>query len=148
MLRDIIVRLNTERSMTIFMNTHLPAKVTKTCTSIGILRAGELIYHDPLEPTLRLFPAQDAVEEIYLQSAHQWKCRVSVILTVVGQEIRSAFRERLAIALLMVSLGMTLVSAAIGWFSHHTVMSVYSGTVLQLARDIPNSFTNVSPLKW
>jgi len=66
MLRDIIVRLNTELGMTIFMNTHLLAEVTKTCTSIGILRSGQLIYHDSLERTLRSFPAQDSLEEIYL----------------------------------------------------------------------------------
>jgi ABC-2 type transport system ATP-binding protein len=66
MLRDIIVRLNAELGMTIFMNTHLLAEVSKTCTSIGILRAGELIYHDSLERTLRSFPAQDSLEEIYL----------------------------------------------------------------------------------
>lgn len=66
MLRDIIVRLNGELGMTIFMNTHLLAEVTKTCTSIGILRSGQLIYHDSLERTLRSFPGQDSLEEIYL----------------------------------------------------------------------------------
>jgi ABC-2 type transport system ATP-binding protein len=66
MLRDTIVRLNTDLGMTIFMNTHLLAEVTKTCKSIGILREGELIYHDSLERTLSSFPAQDSLEEIYL----------------------------------------------------------------------------------
>jgi ABC-2 type transport system ATP-binding protein len=66
LLRDTIVRLNAELGMTIFMNTHLLAEVTKTCTSIGILREGHLIYHDSLERTLRSFPAQDSLEEIYL----------------------------------------------------------------------------------
>jgi ABC-2 type transport system ATP-binding protein len=67
MLRDTILRLNKEMGMTIFMNTHLLAEVTKTCTSIGILRAGSLIYHDSLERTLRSFPAQDSLEDIYLR---------------------------------------------------------------------------------
>lgn len=67
MLRETIARLNRELGMTIFMNTHLLAEVTKTCTSIGILRAGHLIYHDSLERTLRSFPAQDSLEEIYLR---------------------------------------------------------------------------------
>ncbi len=67
MLRDTIIRLNRELGMTIFMNTHLLAEVTKTCTSIGILRAGRLIYHDSLERTLGSFPGQDSLEEIYLQ---------------------------------------------------------------------------------
>jgi ABC-2 type transport system ATP-binding protein len=67
MLRDTIVRLNRELGMTIFMNTHLLAEVAKTCTNIGILRGGDLIYHDSLERTLRSFPAQDCLEEIYLR---------------------------------------------------------------------------------
>lgn len=66
MLRDTILRLNREMGMTIFMNTHLLAEVTKTCTSIGILRNGRLIYHDSLERTLSSFPAQDSLEDIYM----------------------------------------------------------------------------------
>jgi ABC-2 type transport system ATP-binding protein len=66
LLRDTIVRLNRELGMTIFMNTHLLAEVSKTCTSIGILRDGHLIYHDSLERTLCSFPGQDSLEEIYL----------------------------------------------------------------------------------
>jgi ABC-2 type transport system ATP-binding protein len=66
LLRDTIIRLNRELGMTVFMNTHLLAEVSKTCSSIGILRDGRLIYHDSLENTLRSFPAQDSLEEIYL----------------------------------------------------------------------------------
>lgn len=66
MLRDTIIRLNRELGMTIFMNTHLLAEVTKTCTSIGILSSGRLIHHDSLQGTLASFPAQDSLEEIYL----------------------------------------------------------------------------------
>jgi len=65
----------------------------------------------------------------------------------VRQEIRSSFRERLAIALLVVFLGMALASAAIGWSAHHTVMNVYNATVTQLGRDVPNPFANVSALE-
>jgi ABC-2 type transport system permease protein len=71
---------------------------------------------------------------------------MSALLTVAGQEIRSAARERLAIALLVVFLGMTIASAAIGWSSHHTVMSVYNETVLQMGRHVPNPFANTSAL--
>jgi ABC-2 type transport system ATP-binding protein len=53
--------------MTIFMNTHLLHEVTKTCSSIGILRAGRLIHHDSLERTLSSFPEQSSLEEIYLR---------------------------------------------------------------------------------
>jgi ABC-2 type transport system ATP-binding protein len=65
-LRDTIIRLNREMGVTIFMNTHLLAEVTKTCTSIGILSSGRLIYQDSMERTLAAFPAQDSLEDIYL----------------------------------------------------------------------------------
>lgn len=66
-LREIIVKLNHELGMTIFMNTHLLSEVTKTCTSIGVLRNGELIYQDSLIHTLKSFPDQASLEDIYLQ---------------------------------------------------------------------------------
>ncbi len=65
-LREIVVSLNRELGMTIFMNTHLLSEVTKTCTSIGILRQGELAYQDSLAATLEAFPGEDSLEEIYL----------------------------------------------------------------------------------
>lgn len=66
-LRDVIVSLNRDLGMTIFMNTHLLSEVSKTCTSIGVLRQGNLVYHDSLEATLRAFPSEESLEEIYLQ---------------------------------------------------------------------------------
>ena len=65
-LREIIVALNRDLGMTVFMNTHLLSEVTKTCTSIGILRHGELAYHDSLDATLAAFPGEDSLEAIYL----------------------------------------------------------------------------------
>ncbi|MBN9606011.1 MAG: ABC transporter ATP-binding protein [Actinomycetales bacterium] len=66
-LRDLIVRLNAELGMTVFMNTHLLSEVTKTCTSIGILRQGRLVHHDTLDATLRRFPGEESLEEIYFR---------------------------------------------------------------------------------
>lgn len=66
-LRETIVRLNHEYGITIFMNTHLLSEVTKTCTSIGILRGGHLVHHESLEKTLSAFPGEDSLEEIYFQ---------------------------------------------------------------------------------
>lgn len=65
-LRDIVVALNRDLGMTVFMNTHLLSEVTKTCTSIGVLRHGELAYHETLEATLAAFPGEDSLEAIYL----------------------------------------------------------------------------------
>ena len=66
-LRDIIVRLNKEKGMTIFMNTHLLSEVAKTCTSIGVLNRGRLIYNESLEKTLMDFPDEASLETIYIQ---------------------------------------------------------------------------------
>jgi ABC-2 type transport system ATP-binding protein len=68
-LRNIIIRLNRELGMTVFMNTHLLGEVTRTCTSIGILSAGQLIYQDSIAATMNSFPGQDSLEQIYLSIA-------------------------------------------------------------------------------
>ncbi|OIQ85749.1 putative ABC transporter ATP-binding protein YxlF [mine drainage metagenome] len=70
-LREIIVGLNRDLGMTIFMNTHLLAEVTRTCTSIGILSAGTLAYHASMEATTRAFPGEASLEDIYLQIESQ-----------------------------------------------------------------------------
>jgi ABC-2 type transport system ATP-binding protein len=65
-LRDIILRLNAEKGITIFMNTHLLQEVTKTCSTIGVLNHGSLIYVDSLSNTMRRFEDEQSLEEIYL----------------------------------------------------------------------------------
>jgi ABC-2 type transport system ATP-binding protein len=64
-LRDIIVRLNREMGMTIFMNTHLLSEVTAVCTSIGVLNSGKLIYLASVEDTLKKFKDEQSLEQIY-----------------------------------------------------------------------------------
>lgn len=66
-LRETIARLNGEFGMTIFMNTHLLSEVTKTCTSIGILRNGSLVHSDSMAATLAAFPGNDSLESVYFQ---------------------------------------------------------------------------------
>ena len=66
-LRELIVQLNAELGITVFMNTHLLSEVTRTCTSIGILREGKLVHHDTLQNTLGMFPEESSLEEIYFQ---------------------------------------------------------------------------------
>mgnify|MGYP001024569441 FL=1 len=65
-LREVIVGLNRDLGMTIFMNTHLLAEVTRTCTSIAILRSGRLAYHASMADTSAAFPDQESLEDIYL----------------------------------------------------------------------------------
>lgn len=64
-LRDIIVKLNREKGMTIFMNTHLLSEVAKTCTMIGVLNHGKLIYCDSLAHTMERFHDESSLEDVY-----------------------------------------------------------------------------------
>lgn len=65
-LREIIIRLNREKGMTIFMNTHMLSEVSKTCTTIAMLNQGKLSYIDTLENTMKKFKNQSSLEDIYL----------------------------------------------------------------------------------
>ena len=66
-LRETVLRLNRDLGMTVFMNTHLLSEVAKVCTTIGVLNHGELIYHDSLEETIRRFPDEASLEDIYVR---------------------------------------------------------------------------------
>ena len=66
MLRDLVMRLNTEFGMTIFMNTHLISEIAKTCTSIAVLSHGKLVYHDRIEAVTARYGDDAALEELYL----------------------------------------------------------------------------------
>jgi ABC-2 type transport system ATP-binding protein len=68
-LRDLIVRLNKQFGTTIFMNTHLISEVSKTCTSIGVLNQGKLVFHDTLKGVLAKFGDDTALEQLYLSMA-------------------------------------------------------------------------------
>jgi ABC-2 type transport system ATP-binding protein len=65
-LREIILKINKEKGITIFMNTHLLSEVSKTCTTICVLNHGSLIYKDSLENTIKKFKDDISLEDIYL----------------------------------------------------------------------------------
>ena len=52
--------------MTIFMNTHLISEIAKTCTSIGVLSQGMLVYHDTMEAVVTKYGDDTSLEELYL----------------------------------------------------------------------------------
>lgn len=65
-LRDLIVRLNREFGTTIFMNTHLISEIARTCTSIGVLNQGELVFRDTIEKVTARYGNDSSLEELYL----------------------------------------------------------------------------------
>jgi ABC-2 type transport system ATP-binding protein len=66
-LRETILRLNQDLGMTVFMNTHLLSEVARVCTTIGVLNQGDLIYKDSIEETIRRFPDEASLEDIYVR---------------------------------------------------------------------------------
>ena len=66
MLRELIARLNRDLGMTIFMNTHLISEVAKTCTSIGVLNNGALVFHDTMQAVVKKYGDDSSLEELYL----------------------------------------------------------------------------------
>jgi ABC-2 type transport system ATP-binding protein len=63
---DLIVKLNHEFGITIFMNTHQLSEAAKLCTSIGIMNHGRLVIADTLANVMQRFPDTPSLEEIYL----------------------------------------------------------------------------------
>jgi ABC-2 type transport system ATP-binding protein len=63
---ELIIRLNAELGITVFMNTHQLGQVAKLCSSIGIMNHGRLILTDRLESVLEAFPHHFSLEDVYL----------------------------------------------------------------------------------
>jgi ABC-2 type transport system ATP-binding protein len=70
-LRELILRLNRELGMTIFMNTHLLDEANKLCGQIGVLKQGRLIYSDTLENAFVEFGTEESLENIYFKIDHK-----------------------------------------------------------------------------
>jgi ABC-2 type transport system ATP-binding protein len=66
-LRELILRLNRELGMTIFMNTHLLDEANKLCGRIGVLKQGQLIYSDTLKNAFAEFGVEESLENIYFK---------------------------------------------------------------------------------
>lgn len=63
-LRRIVERLH-GRGMTIFMNTHLLSEVARSCTSIGVLAHGKLVFHDSMQAVADKYNEQ-SLEDLYV----------------------------------------------------------------------------------
>ncbi len=71
LLRDMILQLNRDQGMTIFMNTHLISEIARTCTSIAVLGHGRLIYHDRVEAVTARYGDAASIEALYLSLTPQ-----------------------------------------------------------------------------
>ena len=68
-LREIIEKLHA-RGMTIFMNTHLLSEVARSCTSIGVLAHGKLVFHDSLQAVADKYDER-SLEDLYVGVAER-----------------------------------------------------------------------------
>jgi ABC-2 type transport system ATP-binding protein len=62
-LRDTIDRLHAT-GMTVFMNTHLLSEVARSCTSIGVLAQGRLVFHDTMQSVAERYDER-GLEDLY-----------------------------------------------------------------------------------
>lgn len=72
-LREIIEKLH-GRGMTVFMNTHLLSEVARSCTSIGVLAHGKLVFHDTMQAVAEKYDER-SLEDLYVGVA---KCAPQV----------------------------------------------------------------------
>lgn len=63
-LREIVEKLH-GRGMTIFMNTHLLSEVARSCTSIGVLAHGRLVFHDSMKVVSEKYDER-SLEDLYV----------------------------------------------------------------------------------
>jgi ABC-2 type transport system ATP-binding protein len=75
---DLIVRLNREYGITVFLNTHQLSEVSKLCTSIGIMNHGRLVVADTLKNVTARFPNDQSLEDIYLHFGNGKAERISL----------------------------------------------------------------------
>lgn len=68
-LREIIEKLHA-RGMTIFMNTHLLSEVARSCTSIGVLAHGKLVFHDSMQAVAGKYDER-SLEDLYIGVAER-----------------------------------------------------------------------------
>ncbi|MFZ5752351.1 MAG: ABC transporter ATP-binding protein [Pseudomonadota bacterium] len=68
-LRGIIEKLHA-RGMTIFMNTHLLSEVARSCTSIGVLAHGKLVFHDTMQAVADKYDER-SLEDLYVGVAER-----------------------------------------------------------------------------
>jgi ABC-2 type transport system ATP-binding protein len=68
-IRELLVKLNKEKGITIFISSHLLSEIEKMCTHIGIIHKGEIQFEGTMEElSSRAENCNVLVETIYLES--------------------------------------------------------------------------------
>jgi ABC-2 type transport system ATP-binding protein len=70
-IRELLLKLNKELGITIFISSHLLDEVERICTHIGILNKGKLVFDDTME---KLKAKTNGAQKLYLtlKRARDW----------------------------------------------------------------------------
>ena len=74
-IRKLLVKINKEKGVTIFVSSHLLSEIEKMCTHIGIISKGTLNYEGTMEDLSRKF--ETCKIQITLDDAENWKEKLS-----------------------------------------------------------------------
>ena len=74
-IRKLLVKINKEKGVTIFVSSHLLSEIEKMCTHIGIISKGTLKYEGTMEDLSRKF--ETCKIQITLDDAENWKEKLS-----------------------------------------------------------------------
>ncbi|MCT4583190.1 MAG: ATP-binding cassette domain-containing protein [Flavobacteriales bacterium] len=73
-IRNLLIKLNQEKGITIFISSHLLAEIEKMCTHVGILKEGSLVFEGTMKKLIES-NSQKKIE-LSLQNSKKW---ISVI---------------------------------------------------------------------
>jgi ABC-2 type transport system ATP-binding protein len=74
-IRKLLVKINKQKGVTIFVSSHLLSEIEKMCTHIGIISKGVLKYEGTMEDLSRKF--ETCKIQITLDEAESWKEKLS-----------------------------------------------------------------------
>lgn len=74
-IRKLLVKINKEKGVTVFVSSHLLSEIEKMCTHIGIISKGVLKYEGTMEDLSRKF--ETCKIQITLDEAESWKGKLS-----------------------------------------------------------------------
>jgi len=79
-IRDMLIRLNREQDLTVFLSSHLLYEVQLTCQRVGIIRSGKLV-------------AADTIENLSSKLAGKGKMTIEFELSMVSPGLIQAIRD-------------------------------------------------------
>ena len=95
-IRELLIRLNQQLGITIFVSSHLLSEIEKTCTHIGIIHQGVMRYQDTLQEMKKT--AYASGEVIFkVANAGDWlqtvQCEFPQVAQIAHDELLFSFSD-------------------------------------------------------